>query len=121
MNESVFDRFLQQDRQGKYGPNVIESWQWTDGKMGMAVKVHQGIKFHDGSDLTAEDVAFSMNRLKEISIYKATYARVKEYQVRDKATMQLVSSASTLVPALARLPGRLRDPEGVLPVPRAGR
>ncbi len=90
MYESVFDRFLQQDRQGKYGPNVIESWQWTDGKMGMAVKVRQGIKFHDGSDLTAEDVAFSMNRLKEVSIYKATYARVKEYQVRDKATMQLV-------------------------------
>jgi peptide/nickel transport system substrate-binding protein len=90
MYESVFDRFLQQDRQGKYGPNIIESWQWTDGKMGMAVKIRQGIKFHDGSDLTAEDVAFSMNRLKEISIYKATYARVKEYQVRDKATMQLV-------------------------------
>src|SRR6185503_16431207 len=59
--EAVFDRFLQQDRQGKYG-----------------------------SDLTAEDVAFSMNRLKEISIYKATYAKVKEYQVRDKATLQLV-------------------------------
>ena len=31
-----------------------------------------------------------MNRLKEISIYKATYAKVKEYQVRDKATLQLV-------------------------------
>ena len=90
MYEAVFDRFLQQDRQGKYGPNVIESWQWTDGKMGMAIKVRQGVKFHDGSDLTAEDVAFSMNRLKEVSIYKATYAKVKEYQVRDKATLQLV-------------------------------
>ena len=90
MYEAVFDRFLQQDRQGKYGPNVIESWQWTDGKMGMTIKIRQGVKFHDGSDLTAEDVAFSMNRLKEVSIYKATYAKVKEYQVRDKATLQLV-------------------------------
>jgi peptide/nickel transport system substrate-binding protein len=90
MYEAVFDRFLQQDRQGKYGPHIIESWQWTDGKMGMAVKVRQGVKFHDGSDLTAEDVAFSMNRLKEVSIYKATYAKVKEFQVRDKATLQLV-------------------------------
>ena len=66
MYEAVFDRFLQQDRQGKYGPHIIESWQWTDGKMGMTVKIHQGVKFHDGSELTAEDVAFSMNRLKEI-------------------------------------------------------
>jgi peptide/nickel transport system substrate-binding protein len=90
MYEAVFDRFLQQDRQLKYGPHIIESWQWTDGKMGMAIKVRQGVKFHDGSDLTAEDVAFSMNRLKEVSIYKATYARVKEYQVRDRSTLQLV-------------------------------
>src|SRR5215470_19650598 len=90
MYEAVFDRFLEQDRQGKYGAHIIESWQWTDGKMGMAVKIRQGVKFHDGSELTAEDVAFSMNRLKEVSIYKATYARVKEYQVKDKATLQLV-------------------------------
>jgi peptide/nickel transport system substrate-binding protein len=90
MYEAVFDRFLRQDRQGKYASHVIESWQWTDDKMGMAIKVRQGIKFHDGSDLSAEDVAFSMNRLKEISIYKAVYAKVREYQVRDKATLQLV-------------------------------
>jgi peptide/nickel transport system substrate-binding protein len=90
MYEAVFDRFLQQDRQLKYGPHVVESWQWTDGKMGMAIKVRQGIKFHDGSDLTAEDVAFSMNRLKAVSIYKAIYAKVKELRVRDKATLQLV-------------------------------
>src|SRR5262245_16930816 len=63
MYEAVFDRFLQQDRQGKYGPNVIESWQWTDNKMGMTLKIRQGVKFHDGSDLTADDVAFSMIRL----------------------------------------------------------
>jgi peptide/nickel transport system substrate-binding protein len=90
MYEAVFDRFLQQDRQGQYQGHVVESWQWTDSKMGMAIKVRQGIKFHDGSDLTAEDVAFSMERLKQVSIYKATYARVKEYQVRDRGTLQLV-------------------------------
>ena len=74
MYEAVFDRFLQQDRQGKYGPNVIESWQWTDGKMGMDIKVRQGVKFHDGSELTADDVAFSMVRLKTSRPYSAVYA-----------------------------------------------
>ena len=120
--EAVFDRFLQQDRQGKYGSHIIESWQWTDGKMGMAVKVRQGVKFHDGSDLTAEDVAFSMNRLKEVSIYKATYAKVKEYQVRDKATLQLVFERFD--PSFPRWLGFLAGfvvPQGLLPVPRRGR
>ena len=90
MYEAVFDRFLQQDRQGKYGPNVIESWQWTDNKMGMTLKIRQGVKFHDGSDLTADDVAFSMIRLKTSRPYSAVYAKVKEHQVRDKATLHLV-------------------------------
>ena len=90
MYEAVFDRYVQQDRQGKYQPHIVESWQWTDGKMGMALKIRQGVKFHDGSDLTAEDVAFSMERMKRESIYKAIYGKVKEFQIRDKHSMQLV-------------------------------
>jgi peptide/nickel transport system substrate-binding protein len=56
----------------------------------MDLKVRQGVKFHDGSDLTAEDVAFSMERLKKESIYKAIYAKVKEYQIKDRASLHLV-------------------------------
>ena len=90
MYEAVFDRFVQQDRQAKYQPHIVESWSWGPDKMTMDMKIRQGVKFHDGSDLTAEDVAFSMDRIKQVSIYKAIYAKVKEYQVRDKATMHLV-------------------------------
>lgn len=90
MYEAIFDRFLQQDRQLRYSGQIVESWQWTDNKLGMDLKVRQGVKFHDGSDLTAEDVAFSMDRLRQVSIYKAIYAKVKEFQVRDKATLHLV-------------------------------
>jgi peptide/nickel transport system substrate-binding protein len=89
MYEAVFDRFLQQDRQLRYQPHVLESWAWGPDKMTMDLKVRPGIRFHDGSELTAEDVAFSMERLKEVSIYKATYGRVKEYQVRDRSTLHL--------------------------------
>ncbi len=90
MYEAVFDRFLQQDRHLKYQPHIVESWAWGPDKMTMDLRIRQGVKFHDGSDLTAEDVAFSMERLKQVSIYKATYARVKEYQVRDRASLHLV-------------------------------
>ncbi len=90
MYEAVFDRYLQQDRQLKYHPHIIESWQWSNPeKMAMDVKIRQGVKFHDGSDLTAEDVAFSMERMKKDSIYKATYGKVKGFQVKDKASMHL--------------------------------
>ena len=90
MYEAVFDRFLQQDRQLKYQPHLVEAWQWGPDKMAMDLRIRQGVKFHDGSDLTAEDVAFSMERIKQVSIYKAIYGKIKEFQVKDKATLHLV-------------------------------
>ena len=90
MYEAVFDRYLQQDHQGKYHPHVVEEWKWGPDKMTMDLRIRQGVKFHDGSELTAEDVAFSMERIKEVSIYKAVYAKVKEFQVKDKASLHLV-------------------------------
>ncbi len=90
MYEAVFDRFLQQDRQLRYGAHVVTAWQWTDNKMGMDLKIRPGVKFHDGSDLTAEDVAFSIDRLRQVSIYKAIYGKVKELHVIDRASLHLV-------------------------------
>jgi peptide/nickel transport system substrate-binding protein len=90
MYEAVFDRYLRQDRQLRYHGHVVEAWQWASpDKMAMDLKVRQGVTFHDGSDLSAEDVAFSMERMKKDSIYKATYAKVKEFQVKDRATLHL--------------------------------
>jgi peptide/nickel transport system substrate-binding protein len=90
MYEAVFDRYLQQDHQGKYHPHIVEEWKWGPDKMTMDLRIRAGVRFHDGSDLTAEDVAFSMERIKEVSIYKAVYGKVREFQVKDKASLHLV-------------------------------
>ena len=42
-------------------PQIAESWEQTD-DLTYVFKIRQGIKFHDGSDLTAEDVKFSLER-----------------------------------------------------------
>jgi peptide/nickel transport system substrate-binding protein len=90
MYEAVFDRYLRQDRQLKYQPGIVEAWQWSGpDKMGLDLKVRAGVKFHDESELTAEDVAFSMERMKKESIYKAIYGNVREFQVKDKTTLHL--------------------------------
>lgn len=89
MYQAVFDRYLQQDRQLKYQPQIVEAWQWTGEKSGMDVRVRQGVRFHDGSDLTAEDVAFSMDRMRTTPPYKVVYEKIKEIQVRDRANLHL--------------------------------
>lgn len=89
MYEAIFDRYLQQDRQLRYQPHLVEAWQWTGDKTGMDLRVRQGVKFHDGSDLTAEDVAFSLDRMRTTPPYKVVYEKIGEIRVRDRASIHL--------------------------------
>lgn len=44
-------------------PHVAESWEISEDYLTYTFHIRKGIKFHDGSELTAEDVAFSMDRM----------------------------------------------------------
>ena len=47
---------------GSLVPALAESWEMSpDGKK-YVYKIRKGVKFHDGTELTAEDAAYSMNR-----------------------------------------------------------
>jgi len=43
---------------------VAESWSYLPGAKGMMVKIRDGLTFNDGSPITAEDVAFSLELAK---------------------------------------------------------
>ena len=44
-------------------PQLAESWETTSADT-WVFNIRKGVKFHDGSDLTASDIAFSINRAK---------------------------------------------------------
>lgn len=46
-------------------PCLCESFEWIDDDTTLKVVLKQGVKFHDGSDMTAEDVKFTMDLLQE--------------------------------------------------------
>ena len=46
-------------------PDLAESWERSDDAMSYTFKIRQGGKWSDGEDITAEDVAFSINRMIE--------------------------------------------------------
>jgi len=47
-------------------PRLAESWEVIDDST-WEFKLRQGVKFHDGSEFTADDVIFSINRIPEAS------------------------------------------------------
>ena len=62
VTDQIFDTLIKVDPATReLVPQIAESWEQTD-DLTYVFKIRQGIKFHDGSDLTAEDVEFSLNR-----------------------------------------------------------
>ena len=53
-------------------PGIGESWEWSDDYMQLTVHLRQGVKFHNGEELKASDVAFSINQWGEFSTPRAS-------------------------------------------------
>jgi len=43
-------------------PGLAESWEFSADNKELTFTIRQGVKFHNGDTMTAEDVAFSLNR-----------------------------------------------------------
>lgn len=59
---NVYDNLVFTDIDGTVIPHVATEWTESDDGLTYTFKIRDDIKFHNGDMLTAEDVAFSMNR-----------------------------------------------------------
>ncbi|WP_417513251.1 ABC transporter substrate-binding protein [Minwuia sp.] len=59
---SVFDQFIAQGPDLSFQPGLITDWGWNDDRTKVWMDVRGGVKWHDGSDFTPEDVVFSLER-----------------------------------------------------------
>ena len=58
----IFDTLLQVNPETKeLEPQIAESWEQTD-DLTYVFKIREGVKFHDGSEVTTADVKFSLDR-----------------------------------------------------------
>jgi peptide/nickel transport system substrate-binding protein len=63
--EHIFDKLVQMDPDSRMIPGLATSWKTVDDKT-WEFKLRKGVKFTDGSELTAEDVVFSIDRVPTI-------------------------------------------------------
>jgi len=61
----IFESLVTNDPSGEAVPELAESWELSDDKLTYTFKLKDGIKFSDGTDLTAEDVKFTYDTIKE--------------------------------------------------------
>jgi len=90
MNGQIYESLVTRDADLVLQPELAESWE--AGADGWTFKLRQGVKFHDGSDFTAEDVVFSFERaLHEASDYKEQAKNVASVEVIDDYTVKLMT------------------------------
>ena len=91
MNGTIYEALVTRDAALALQPELAESW--TSGADGWTFKLRQGVKFHDGSDFTAEDVVFSFDRAKHAaSDFKEQAKNVVSVEVIDDYTVKLTTS-----------------------------
>ena len=64
---NIFDRLVDvevdADGNSKIVPSLAESWDISDDGLEYTFHLRQGVKFHNGNDFTAEDVAYTVHRM----------------------------------------------------------
>lgn len=73
MNGQVYERLVSRDRQLNIVPGLATSWEQVSPTL-WRFKLRPGVKFHDGSPLTADDVVFSILRAQEPTSQINNYA-----------------------------------------------
>lgn len=103
----MFERLVMNDANNQLHPALAVSWRAIDPTT-WEIKLRDKVKFHDGSDLTAEDVVFSFERARNVPNSPASFAgavaSIVNMRALDRLTVQLKTSQPT--PSLIEQVGR---------------
>lgn len=80
----MFGRLIEQDANLQISPGLATEWKSVDETI-WEIKLREGVKFHDGSTLTADDVIYSLERTDEVPNSPAPFSdMVSSIDTMDK-------------------------------------
>ncbi|OGO83611.1 MAG: hypothetical protein A2Y18_02060 [Clostridiales bacterium GWD2_32_19] len=88
----IYDTLVNIDENIKPVPNIAESWKVNDIGTAVNIKLRNDVIWHDGQKLTAEDVIYSMDTIRNAtaSLYKKNLRNVMSYAVIDEYNLKIV-------------------------------
>jgi peptide/nickel transport system substrate-binding protein len=112
----TYSQLVRFDENMTIQPELAESWTLSDDKLTWTFKLHQGVKFHDGQELTADDVRFTFDRLLDKSAGgKADFTALDKVEPVGKYQVKLITKEpfAALLAALAGFWGYVVSDAGV--------
>ncbi|MFO1325992.1 MAG: ABC transporter substrate-binding protein [Rubrivivax sp.] len=86
---NIFESLMTRDAANNPVPELAESVAASADGMSYTFKLRRGVKFHNGKDMTATDVAASFDRYKRVGWEKATLTNVASWSAKDPLTFEI--------------------------------
>ncbi|NBR90860.1 MAG: ABC transporter substrate-binding protein, partial [Rhodobacteraceae bacterium] len=93
---NVFEGLTRFASDGSIVAGLAKSWDISEDGLTYTFHLNEGVKFHDGTDMNAEDVKFSLDRARAAdsqNAQKALFAGIASVDVVDPATVKVTLSA----------------------------
>ncbi|MFG6499058.1 ABC transporter substrate-binding protein [Sulfitobacter sp. 1A13191] len=92
---NVFEGLTRFMGDGSVVPGLAESWEISEDGLTYTFKLREGVTFHDGTTMDAEDVKFTLDRINaedSANAQKALYSAISEVNVIDPQTVEVTLS-----------------------------
>ena len=90
LTNHIYEGLYSLDSNNRPIPMLAESHTVSKDGLTYTFKLRQGVKFHNGKEMTSEDVVASLARWGKQSIYgKALFAQVAEWKALDKYSVEM--------------------------------
>ncbi|MDO5604143.1 MAG: ABC transporter substrate-binding protein [Paracoccus sp. (in: a-proteobacteria)] len=83
----IFATLLRYGENFEPQPYLAESWEFSDDSRMLTLKLRDGARFHDGQPITAEDVIWSLNVVKENHPFSSMLEPVEAFEAPDPQTV----------------------------------
>lgn len=114
--QSIFDKLVDLDANGKIVPMLAEKWEISSDQKTYIFKLRRGVKFHDGTDFNADAVKFNFERnMDKASTRRNELKNVSQVTVIDPYTVkvELEKPFAPFLSVLTDRAGMMASPEAV--------
>ena len=87
---AIYDNLVEANENGEYVESLAESYEISDDEKEYTFKLRQGVKFHNGTEMTADDVVYSINRTIEKGWAADMTAAIDKVEKVDDYTVKLI-------------------------------
>lgn len=88
---NVYETLVRLQADGSIAPLLAESWEISEDGLTYTFNLRDGVSFHNGDPLTADDVVFSINNVvaNEAHPFTTTYAPISAVTAVDDSTVEV--------------------------------